>query len=219
MKTQHDYKSILKYFVSDDEMKAWMLKPFNSKNKTFATNSCCMLVVPFIDGFIDRTEKVGGIYPIEHKISKSIFINEIKEKLAEFPLVDSYDVTEIETECDACDGNGIVDFEFYHKETHTLEHDCPICDGKGVHYEEQKKLNGKKEIDSNKYFKIGVCVFHIDRIKELILASELLNECEVVIVNQDGSSLPTLFKIGEVELLLMPCYLENKDEVFITIEI
>ena len=194
---------LLKKFASNDDMREWMATPFNVGSRTVATKGYCLLSTPFQEGFTDRSEKTKTVYPMEHTINKTITVDELKQKLKEFPLIDCFD--EIETKCDSCNGDGEVEFEFYHNsKTYEMEHDCPVCDGQGIINTQSKTPNGKKELDYNKFFQIGNCIFNVARVEELIYVADYLKSDVITIVNQTEKNRASLFAIKDVEMLVMP---------------
>ena len=194
---------LLRKFTANNDKRYWMQNPFNVGNRTVATNGHCLLSTPLQQGFVDRSEKVKNVYPIKHTTNIQISVTELKQKLSEFPLLDCYD--EIKIECDACNGLGMVEFEFYHNsETYQIEEQCPVCNGEGLIITQSKVPNGKKVFDYNKFFIIGNSAFHIERIEELIYVAEYLQSDTITIANQTEKNKPTLFLIKDVELLVAP---------------
>jgi hypothetical protein len=201
--------SLLNRFTSKEDNREWLKSPFNAGNRTIATNGDCLLSVPLQEGFIDRSERIKHIYPIGHTINIPISVAILKQKLSEFPFVDCFD--EIKIECDACDGSGLVDFVFYHNGTeYELREECPVCDGLGI--KTQSKIPNGKKLDYDKFFRIGNCIFNVARIEDLIYIADFLSADYVNIVNQTAENKPTLFKIKNVEFLVMPTLLFSDDE-------
>ena len=196
------YLSIHSQFVSKDGMREWMKEPFNVGNKTISTNGWALISTPKIDEYEDKTDKVKTVYPMPKLFDKEITIEELKAKLKTVPLIDCYD--EIEKECDACNGSGYVDFTFdYGLKEYELEGDCPVCDGNGIIESKSDKPNGKKEYDYSKYGRIGNSIFNLNRIEELILIAETMEENTIHILNQKDFN-PSLLQIGEIEIIMMP---------------
>jgi len=208
METQIIDKSLQKIhkrFISEDAMRVWMRKSFNVGNKTASTNGWVLVVTPKIDDYEDYSHMVKGVYPVEYNTNKVINVDELKEKMKIIPQIDSFDIEEEEIECEACNGDGVVDFEFdYGGRTYEHESDCPICDGEGVIYKEKKVFNGKKEYDPEYVIKIGVCRFLIRRIEDLLFVSDTLQAKEITLVSQIDPCSGNLFKIKDVEILVMP---------------
>lgn len=200
---ENKFLTLLNRFKSNDDRRDWMSKPFNVGNRTVSTNAYILISTPLQEGFEDLSNKTKGVYPIDFNLDTKILVSELKEKLKDFPKVDCFDKEE--KECDACDGYGDVYFEFSHNgKDYESNQDCPVCDGIGVFNTVSKKPNGKKELDYNKFFGIGNSVFNVARIEELLEVAETLQSEHITLVNQTQPNKSSLFKIKEVEVLLMP---------------
>lgn len=198
------YLPILNIFCSNDKInRGWMAKPFISNGKTISTNGWVLFAVPQFGEYEDKSEKIKGIYPIEHNKNIKYPLENFKSVISKMPLIDCFDEQEIK--CDACGGEGEVIYEFdYGRKNYEIEHECPICEGEGVSTKRSDKPNGKKEIDNSKFIKIGNCTFNVNRIEELVFAASKLNVDFVELVNQTTSNRPCLFKIADAEMLMMP---------------
>lgn len=197
------FLTLLNRFKSNDGRRDWMSKPFKVGDRTVSTNAYILISTPLQEGFEDLSKKTKGVYPMDFNLDTKILVSELKQKLNDFPKVDCFD--EEEKECDACDGSGEVSFVFsYDCEDYETEEECPVCEGCGVIKKISKIPNGKKELDYNKFFRIGNSVFNVARIEELLEVAEALDADEITLVNQTQPNKPSLFKIKEVEVLLMP---------------
>ena len=206
------YLSILNRIADKHDIRDWMTEPFNANGKSMATNGYTLAITPICGEFENREDKIKGVYPLERNKEKSIKIQEIKDRLSLFPTVDCFDETE--QQCNACDGSGEVVFEFdYERERYELEGECPVCKGKGTILQTAKTPNGEKELDCSKLFQIGLCAFNVERINELIYVAEQTGVDEVVLINQTLPHRPSLFLIGEVELLVVSTLNSDLDAV------
>lgn len=197
------FLTLLNRFKSNDYRRDWMSKPFNVGNSTVSTNGYILISTPLQEGFEDLSNKTKGVYPMDFNLDTKILVSELKQKINDFPKVDCFN--EEEKKCDACNGYGDVDFEFSHNgKDYESNQDCPVCDGSGVFNTVSKTPNGKKELDCNKFFGIGNSVFNVARIEELLEVAETLEADEITLVNQTQPNKASLFKIKEVEVLLMP---------------
>jgi len=206
MKTEKElseiYLSILDKIKSYDFLHEWMTKPFNAFGKSMATNGYILVTVPASGNFTNQEEKITNVYPFKHHIEKTITLSELKEKLSEFPVVDCFD--EKQSECNACYGKGTVEFEFEHRcKSYSIEGECPICEGEGTLIQESKTPNGKKQFDYKQFFGIGNSIFRVERIEELLFIANALNQ-DINLVSQESSTKPSIFTVGEIEILLMP---------------
>ena len=196
------YISILNRITSVDAYRDWLRYPFNAYGKSFATNSYSLVATPLCGDFVNHEDKLKNIYPLTPNMDKLITLDLLREKLATFPLIDCFDETE--QKCKACDGSGMVDFEFYFdRNCYETESDCPVCEGEGNTLQISDIPNGKKELDYSKFFCIGNSDFYVGRIEELIFVAEALKS-DVRLIYQTMPNKASLFAIGDVELLLMP---------------
>ena len=118
-------------------------------------------------------------------------------------MIDCYD--KVISKCDACYGNGNVDFEFeYKNRTYEIEGECPVCEGEGQTEQVRKTPNGKKEIDLSKYARLGVNRLNVKRLFELIKVADLKGVNEVL-YQLPVRNKPVAFKVGDDTILfLMP---------------
>ena len=203
---------VLTLLCSDDDLRKWMTKPFSVGNQTCATNGWSLLVVDKKSDYPDMSEKTKSVYPVELSFTNKLEISKVKKAIDKIPLIDCYD--KIVSKCDACYGNGNVDFEFeYSQKTYEMEGECPVCEGEGTTMQTSKTPNGKKELDYNKLFQIGLCAFNVERINELIFIAESIGVDEVVLVNQTLPHRPSVFLIGDVEFLAMSTLNSDLDAV------
>lgn len=206
------FLAILNRVAIKNDIRDWMTEPFNANGKSMATNGYYLVATPICGDFINREDKIKSVYPLEHNQNKRIKLQEIKDKLALFPTVDCFDETE--QECNACYGSGTVDFEFeYSRKTYEMEGECPVCEGEGTTLQTSKTPNGKKELDYNKLFQIGVCAFNVDLVNKLIFIAESIGVDEVVLVSQTLPHRPSVFLIDDVEFLAMSTINSDLDDV------
>jgi hypothetical protein len=199
-----DYLEILNRFIDKDELRVWLKKPFAIGDKIAASMGYSIAVVPFFgENYPDQSANVSKVYPMPHNMTRHIVTSELRDKMNNFPTVECFD--ELELACDACSGDGEVEFEFYHSgKNYEISSDCPVCDGQGTITKQSKTPNGKREIDHEKMFKIGNCVFYPDRIEELLFVAEKLEAKTIRLVNQTGQNNACLFVVNEVDVILMP---------------
>ncbi len=206
------FLSILNRISAKNDIRVWMTEPFNAKGKSMSTNGYALVTTPVCGDFKNQEDMIKNVYPLEINMNKIISVKEIKDKLQLFPTVDCFD--EIEQECNACYGSGLVDFEFdYGRKRYELEGECPVCEGERTTLQTSKTPNGKKEFDYNKLFQIGICSFNVERINELIFIVDKLGVNEIVLVNQTLPHRPSVFVIGDVELLIMSTLNSDLDAV------
>jgi hypothetical protein len=209
------YNEILERFTSKDlgEVREWMKKPFSlDDNKSCSTNAYSLVIVPLKTDYDNLSEKVSNIVP-KPNTSKILKLDELKIGLSKIPLEDCFD-NEF-GKCDACNGNGDVDFEFYHnKKRYTEEITCPVCDGDCEIEQTSKTPNGQKKHSLNRYVRIGLCSFNAYRISEMIFLLEKLQVNELEIVYMEQANRPILIKSNDIQFLTCPSMCEDEEIVY-----
>jgi hypothetical protein len=206
------YKEILKMFCSNDMIRYWMKDPFIMGDKVIATDGVFLVAVDK-DGLdynqlsSDYVSKVSKSYPMDYNMNFPISVEELKSLLSAVPLIE-----EEETKpCDECNGVGEVTWEYDTSErTYEKELDCPVCNGEGEIIIIKKGVMVRSPLD---LCKIGNCSFFIDKIDQLIKVAEILEVNEIIQVNQTLNNKANMFKIGDIEIMLMPTII-NKDDFY-----
>lgn len=226
MKTKKKYEKILDLFVSKDEMRDWMCKPFIIEDKIFSTDGT--ILVAFDKNNINDlssipiapAKRTENIYPLEINLNKEITISHLKDCFKKVKVVEDYDIIENKTECDECDGKGTVTFTYEDKkgEEHDSIEDCPICDGHGDHIEENEKPNGKLVYDDKSICMIGNYHFKSTKIEAILKVAESLNADSFKITYQKETNGASMFRVLDVDLLIMPIYFNELDKIDFKIE-
>jgi len=211
------YKRILEKFTDiESEYRPWMKRLFNFDNKTGSTNGHILVYCDRLGEFDDMSKNVSKIIPTENKNSV-IKISTIIDMVSLMPKVDCYD--EIKANCDACNGSGEVEFEFNHSsKDYYVEAECPVCEGDGAIFTKSDKPNGKTETDSSFFIKIGECAFSAKNLNQIYGICKDLEVDEIKIISQSEFNQPTLFLIGDINVLLMGNVFE-KEKIHSTINI
>lgn len=121
---------ILNLFVGNDKYRPALNQAFKQGDMVCATDAITLITIPI--------SLIGFNYPDQDKPDVSSVLN-IRKECHE--IIDLYwlrklyqDVPMIKEtyKCEACDGTGEVDYEFYFDgTTYTEEEECPVCYGKG----------------------------------------------------------------------------------------
>jgi len=220
-------QTVLEMFCdTDNEMRPMLNKPFSHKNMVYGTDAYFLAVINKDN--VDKTypedsgmgEKCLKILP-SININFTINVSNLRSKIESVPKVDGFDIIREDIECDACDGECEVEFEFEHNlQTYTTTADCPICDGEGLIYKSINKPNGTKVINPKAYCVIGNTLFHLIKISKLITAAEVLRLPEISLISTLGTNAnATLFKIGDLNILLCNCSPSGSDLIGFTIDI
>jgi hypothetical protein len=210
------YEKVLDMFRSQGDCRAtWMHNPFIVNDKAMSTDGHFLAVAdraltPAYE-FLDQKNKatVLNALPAERNQNFVISVDDLLSIVKMAPMVPDIEVDN--TECDACSGTGEVELDFFHNgKTYDVEVDCPVCDGYGS-IEKKVESSVKMVLDPGKKIAIGLCVFNARFIAKLIEVANIFEVSDVQLVYQVGANSPSIFKIGEVEIFLMPMAGINPD--------
>lgn len=206
-----DYATILNMFKSDDDIRQHFLKPFVINDFAIATDANCMVffdknLCPGIEPFTGKDANgIIGVIPTERNVDFNITVETLQEAINTSPLVDEFLLEEKRKKCDACDGDGEVEYKFSHgRKYHTLECECPECYGEGEIIGEVKTPTGKQVIDLDGFIKIRFSTFSIRNMLRIIEVAKILKQDVITLTYMVKEFSPSIFKIGNVEILVMP---------------
>ena len=188
-----------------ERLRVWLCEPFNVADKTASTNAVCLIAFPKFTEATDKTEDISGVYPLQRNMNIKIDPMPIKKAISKLKQKEDYSYSENAKKCSACDGQCEVEYEFSHGgETYKAILDCPVCDGEGMTGDVVKIPNGKKIYGNNIFIMIGNSYFSPEVMNDIIFVAEKMNK-EIYLVNQSTRMAPSLFAIGDAEILAMPC--------------
>ena len=198
-------------FVSQDD-KTNLTEPFKNGNTIFATDAHSLIYTSAENyyGFFVENDKTPNCskFLVEPNCNYNIPITD----LSEFKTEDEFDEVGENIECKVCDGYGEVEWEF---DRYTKDDDCPACDGSGYSSETQKVPTGNKTFGTT-YVKIKDVTFRIFEINRLFETAKKLNE-EIVLINKPEKLSGFTFQLGKVNIMVMPCYDVNSEDVVLNI--
>jgi len=206
-----NYTKILKMFVSTEQWRGWMRKPFVIGDIACATDSYIMAITPKIntevfDSLEEKHElNVLNIMPEGRNKNDVFSIKDIKALIEKAPKEKDYD--EKENECSECNGSGDVYWEY---NGYDKEGDCPECDGTGT--TTRRIYNGKRVVSYHAMIKIGNSYFKVSILQRIVEAADAINESTLTLANQTESNKESIFKSGDIEFLIMPVYSQSVDE-------
>ena len=192
---EEKYNKVLSLFKGTDPNREFLNNPFIAGDYAMATDAFCLVLFDktLVEGIGDPKnydpKNVLSIIPKERNISFLITVETLKLAISKLP--ESQDL------CNCCDGTGKVKWEFLH---HKKDGDCPECNGKIA-----PQLCSK--------IKIGTSVFIGTRIKKLIKTAEILGVEEISLVYQTTANKSSVFKIGTVEVMIMPSMYDAFDDM------
>ncbi len=189
MKQENKYNKCLKLFVGSDELIDWMQAPFKIKDEAIATDAYTSIRMP-----LDLTENIDVLkwegYAKEDAVlnaikipfnipEKTFLLSYFKEAIEKAPLVEEFKTIGECIECDECDGEGEVEwqYQFYKK-----EFECPVCDGDGEIDNTKKVYTGNMVKDKNCFIKIATNVIKLEFIERIINVCELLETDKIQLI-------------------------------------
>lgn len=198
------YRQILNLYKGREFHNQWMRKPFIIGDFVYSTNAyfICRVSKKKIDFKIENIPQKGKypvlfVYPTKRNLNFKIKVEDLKLKSNTVPLVDEYEDTNPQGECNECDGDGNVEWEY---KRYYNDFDCPICDGKGIIEKEKRTKTGVKVKDNTYYMDILIYRFRISYIDLIIKTAEMLKVDYITILNQTKNR--TLIKIRDIELVV-----------------
>ncbi len=229
--TEHDmahhvYEKILRLFTDNgNTMREWSNAPFSIAHRTMATDGHALVyfdkkLSPQKELQPEHSEKVVAIIK-PHNCSHIISVHPISEAIEKNRTEDGYDEVGEDVDCPACDGCGAVEWEFEWKGvTHTTDRECPVCEGEGLESSKQHIPNGKKilpEIDGWNTIRIGLSIFGLRQLDRVLETAKLLNTETIELVCQEEKYKCSIFKVGEVEVLVMPFMESDTTEIILNV--
>jgi len=206
------YKEILEHFTLKDhkEYYYWLMKPFNAWIFSCASDCHSIVLVPKCGDYEDRYDKMKEFFDFREINSITITKKQLLDSINLY--LQDLKTEQIEEEIKCICSDGIYNHEFsYEGQQYKISVKCPACNGTG-------RIKKKINITTNeKKFKIGLSYFSYKRIQDLLFLCDKLQENKIHLISQRTSNEYSLFKIGEVFLILMPIIDDDKKSEFIEI--
>jgi excinuclease UvrABC ATPase subunit len=221
MKEKTKLEEVFSLFYSYDNSRPVMLNPFVVGDKTYATNGHILISCDSdkLDFEYENNEK-----PLD--ISKVV----LEQNTYELINIDKVDWESLKTEdetigngedvtCGHCDGYGSCEESIrYKNKSYNLEYECPVCEGSGLEEEEKFIPTGNKTFPAFKIVKFKDTYFYIEKFYVLKKVKDLLGcDVELLHYNLNSPHKPVLFRIGIVEIIIMPMMLGGSDDIIVEI--
>lgn len=206
------YNYILSLFTSNDSLREWMRKPFTIENMAISTNAfqLCFfdksLATDINECVENKKANVLSIIPKTRDKNFVIILDNLQSQIMKVPLIKDSE------ECEACGGEGEVSYEFeFGMRIYTKEGDCPICEGLG----RIEKSGEEMVFDKQRSGKILNSNFTIESLLLLLKVAKTLDTNAIKLVYQEEANKASVFKIQDVEILVMPANtINNHSEIF-----
>lgn len=121
-----------------------------------------------------------------------------------------------DVECGHCNAQGICDDTVYYKsKIYDIEYECPVCHGSGYEEETKQIPTGEKTFQPTALIALKDSKFYANKFYRLKQVSDLFN-LPVVLIYYIAKNKASMFRIGNLEILIMPCSIDNNDDVIAT---
>lgn len=189
---------ILNLFVGNDKYRPALNQAFKQGDMVCATDAITLVAIPIsLIGFNypdqDKPD-VSSVLDIRKECHEIIELSWLKELYNDIPMINKT------YKCEACDGTGMVDYEFYFDGTiYTEEEECPVCRGEG-------HLGETGEMIKDPQYNIDIHgnPFKSGRVLKMINLMKLLEITSCVLVSNPSSE-PNLFRFENgINVILMP---------------
>lgn len=220
--TESKLSEVFSIFYGYDAMRPVMQKPFVVGDYTYATDGYTLVRCKSeqIDFEFENKEtplNADGAIPI---INKSEIVDLDCIDWASMMTKDETIGDGNDVECGHCKGEGGCDDSLYYKgKFYNYEYECPVCDGSGYEQEEQWIPTGNKTFRHTDMVRFKDTTFYARNFYKLKKVKDIIGG-DIELISHTGKDKGAMFKIGFLEILIMPCFShsENNDNVIAHIE-
>lgn len=210
---------VFSLFYGNDLLRPVMLSPFIVDEYTYATDAYTLVRCKSenIDFEWQNSEKPLNI--------KSVIPDENTLELIDIDSIDWGSLMNKDetigdgnnVECGHCKGEGSVDDDFFYKgKFYSFEYECPVCDGSGYEEEEKQIPTGNKTFGSNDMVRFKDTHFYATRFYKLKKVKDLIGG-KIELISYNANKIGVLFRIGILDILIMPCIYNSEDYVVLNI--
>ena len=210
---------VFSLFYGTDPLRPSMHNPFEVDGFTYATDAytlvkCKSDLIDFDWHNCETPLKLNNVVP-EINTSEIIHLDSIDWASLmdkDETIGDGNDV-----ECGHCKGQGDCEDSFFYKgKFYDYEYECPVCDGSGYEEEEKQIPTGNKTFGSNEMIRLKDTYFYATKFYKLKKVKDLIGgEIELISINANNKGV--LFRIGILDVLIMPCMYVSEDNVILNI--
>lgn len=178
---------LLNMFCDKNEFRQLLRTPFLNTNYNEVWSTDGRVFIGINPEILTKEYPKGelSLPKLEFPCEKTITIEALNKAFGLCPMIDEEVVVEDAVECEECDGNGEVYWEYKdnHLYTHERLMDCPICDGTGEMEHEKTKRTGKKVIADDAVIEVGNAYIFAKYLQTLKQAMDFLNIASVKITH------------------------------------
>jgi hypothetical protein len=206
---------VFSLFYGTDPMRPVMLKPFVVGNKTYATDAYTLICCDTdkIDFQYENNETPPKVEAAIPEINTSEIIDIDGVDWASLMNKDETIGDGNDVECGHCNGEGNYDDSFIYKSKfYDFEYECPVCDGSGYEQEEKQIPTGNKTFGSNDMVRFKETYFDATKFYKLKKVKDLVGG-NIELISYSKNNKGVLFRIGFLDVLIMPCMYNSEDYV------
>jgi excinuclease UvrABC ATPase subunit len=199
---------VFKLFCETDVLRPALHNPFEINGKIYATDAHCMIKIDKSNCDFDiksndlKKPNCEAVIPEENM---NVVLNIDSQIFEQYKTEDETEDIGEDIECEACAGEGEVDWEF---ERYTKSFECPVCDGTGYKAQKRSVKTGNKTFGIFRV-KLNDTYFQMEKFYKLIQVQKAVGG-DIVLIHQSKPTSANLFRIGICDVLLMPCPLYNE---------
>lgn len=196
-----------------------MASPFIVGSYTYATDAYSMVrcKTERVDFKFENTEQPLNAEAAIPEINASEIIDLDNISWTDLMTVDEKIGDGNDVICGHCEGNGSCEDSFVYKnKCYDYEYDCPVCDGSGYEEKVQMIPTGKKTFGMNDMIRFKDAFFYARRFYKLKQVKDLI-KADVELISYSGNNKAVLFRIGFLEVLLMPVIQNSNTDVIVRI--
>ena len=201
------------YLMKPDGLRPGLEKPFTEGEYVVATETHIIL---FIRKDFLEEEYISTIKPPVAALNKipiqncdiPVCSSAIRAALDILPKVEEFEEVCEEIECEECDGDGEVYWEYQDRHGHTYQsvHDCPCCDGSGKYQSSIKRPTGNMVVQNCCFISLNGIFVHAQNMEPLLSTMDSLGIHKARILALRESS-PCLIRLAEgIDFVFMPSH-------------
>lgn len=207
-----DEKALFDMFVSDNEYRPQIHKPFLQDGYVNATDANILIRIrrDLLRGEYSSNPKAPTVSKVMTKpnFDKTVTLEKLEAAIAQCPSVDEEVEISPAVECPDCDGDGEVEWTYEDKDfyTHTEYYRCPVCNGSGIVKPACRRKTGRKIPEYNAPIDVYGLSFRAELLLKLCDAMKLIGVTEArYIARYEGAA--NIFRLLDgVDIVLMPLY-------------
>lgn len=222
-------KQIFDLFVSKDEMRSRLSKPFIQKHdgRVWASDGRIIIMIKIGclsgKGIYENTTLGEHLQVRDYNCRFTLSVSDLQKAIDELPQVDEVLVTYNEIQCPECKGSGEVEI-VYHANCddgyYTTSGYCPICDGLGKIKEKISTPTGKKVPKEKGAIKLGEGYFLWTNIQTIFKTCKLLGIDTIHLVKTQEHDMNILELTKDIHIALMPMHPDDEiKEEAITVKV